>query len=100
MDPTSEIYRFEEGPPRRGTRHWSAGAGILLGRTVQHLEEMGRQNELDARLAELKASRPCYRWRHPTQTLNPVAPIGAPCKVTWTAPLPVQGRFLCQGRTP
>ena len=38
LDPTSEMSRFEEeGSPRRGTRHRSAGAGSFLpGRTVQH----------------------------------------------------------------
>ena len=56
-----------EGPPRRGTRHRSAGAGILLaGRTVQHPGGDGspeRARRPPGR-AEGKAD-PRYRWRHP-----------------------------------
>ena len=57
MDPTSEIYRFEEKVRREEARVIGQQelASSSLDAQFNTLEEMGRQNELDTRLAELKA---------------------------------------------
>ena len=59
MDPTSEIYRFEEKVRREEARVIGQQelASSSLDAQFNTLEEMGRQNELDARLAELKAKQ-------------------------------------------
>ncbi|MBS4946729.1 MAG: PspA/IM30 family protein, partial [Rothia mucilaginosa] len=59
MDPTSEIYRFEEKVRREEARVIGQQelASSSLYAQFNTLEEMGRQNELDARLAELKAKQ-------------------------------------------
>ena len=59
MDPTSEIYRFEEKVRREEARVIGQQelASSSLDAQFNTLEEMGRQNELDTRLAELKAKQ-------------------------------------------
>lgn len=72
MDPTSEIYRFEEKVRREEARVIGQQelASSSLDAQFNTLEEMGRQNELDARLAELKAKQtPAIGSDTPTQTL-------------------------------
>ena len=72
MDPTSEIYRFEEKVRREEARVIGQQelASSSLDAQFNTLEEMGRQNELDARLAELKAKQtPAIGGDTPTQTL-------------------------------
>lgn len=76
MDPTSEIYRFEEKVRREEARVIGQQelASSSLDAQFNTLEEMGRQNELDARLAELKAKNapaaPApLAVEYPTQTL-------------------------------
>lgn len=72
MDPTSEIYRFEEKVRREEARVIGQQelASSSLDAQFNTLEEMGRQNELDARLAELKAKQtPTIGGDTPTQTL-------------------------------
>lgn len=72
MDPTSEIYRFEEKVRREEARVIGQQelASSSLDAQFNTLEEMGRQNELDARLAELKAKQtPAISGDTPTQTL-------------------------------
>lgn len=72
MDPTSEIYRFEEKVRREEARVIGQQelASSSLDAQFNTLEEMGRQNELDARLAELKAKQtPAIGGDAPTQTL-------------------------------
>ena len=72
MDPTSEIYRFEEKVRREEARVIGQQelASSSLDAQFNTLEEMGRQNELDTRLAELKAKQtPSIGGDTPTQTL-------------------------------
>lgn len=72
MDPTSEIYRFEEKVRREEARVIGQQelASSSLDAQFNTLEEMGRQNELDTRLAELKAKQtPTIGGDTPTQTL-------------------------------
>ena len=72
MDPTSEIYRFEEKVRREEARVIGQQelASSSLDAQFNTLEEMGRQNELDARLAALKAKQaPAIGGDAPTQAL-------------------------------
>ena len=72
MDPTSEIYRFEEKVRREEARVIGQQelASSSLDAQFNTLEEMGRQNELDTRLAELKAKQtPAIGGATPPQTL-------------------------------
>ena len=72
MDPTSEIYRFEEKVRREEARVIGQQelASSSLDAQFNTLEEMGRQSELDARLAALKAKpAPAIGGDAPTQAL-------------------------------
>lgn len=72
MDPTSEIYRFEEKVRREEARVIGQQelASSSLDAQFNTLEEMGRQSELDARLAALKAKQaPAIGGDAPTQAL-------------------------------
>lgn len=72
MDPTSEIYRFEEKVRREEARVIGQQelASSSLDAQFNTLEEMGRQSELDARLAALKAKQaPAIGGDTPTQAL-------------------------------
>ena len=72
MDPTSEIYRFEEKVRREEARVIGQQelASSSLDAQFNTLEEMGRQTELDARLAALKAKQaPAIGGDAPTQAL-------------------------------
>ena len=72
MDPTSEIYRVEEKVRREEARVIGQQelASSSLDAQFNTLEEMGRQSELDARLAALKAKQaPAIGGDTPTQAL-------------------------------
>ena len=72
MDPTSEIYRFEEKVRREEARVIGQQelASSSLDAQFNTLEEMGRQTELDARLAALKAKQaPAIGGDAPTPAL-------------------------------